>query len=79
MVFRKIIGVCQIHNKREYITWPETETLRRVNIRNTGNQVVTNITDSGLWNETSIGEYSLLNTTDIKIRHQYSDKFYERK
>jgi hypothetical protein len=47
MVFRKIIGVCKINKKREYIIWPETETLRRVNILNTGNQVVTNITDSG--------------------------------
>jgi hypothetical protein len=47
MVFRKIIGVCKIHNKREYITWAETETLRRVNILKTGNQVVSNITDSG--------------------------------
>ena len=46
MVFRKITGVCKIHNKREYIMWPETETLRRVNILNTGNQVATNITDS---------------------------------
>jgi len=30
MVFREIIGGCKIHNKREYIIWPETETLRRV-------------------------------------------------
>jgi hypothetical protein len=46
-MFRKVIGFCKIHNKREYITGPKTETLSRVNIFNTGNQLVNNITDSG--------------------------------
>jgi len=79
MVFGKIIGVCKIHNKCEYIIWPETQTLRRVIYVTLEIRWLLTKQTVGLWKETYIGEYSRLNTTDFKIRHQYSDKCYERK